>query len=257
MKYTQGQYPILEKKTLAKEMYSFVILCPEVAEAAQHGQFVHIRIGSFTLRRPISICEIDKAKGTLRIVFEVRGKGTEEIAKLNKGDLIDMLAPLGHGFTVNPDAKKVICIGGGIGTPPMLPLAQTYGEKSVVITGFRSANAVILQDDFKKTGAETILCTDDGTMGVHGFVTQPLEDVLKNGGVDAIYACGPMPMLKGIANLAKQYSVPLCEVSLEERMACGVGACLGCACKIKRNDEEYFLHVCKNGPVFNAEEVVW
>ncbi len=257
MKYTQGQYPIIEKKTLAKEMYSFVILCPEVAEAAQPGQFVHIRIGSFTLRRPISICEIDKAKGTLRIVFEVRGKGTAEIAGLNKGDLIDMLAPLGHGFTVNPDAKKVICIGGGIGTPPILPLAQIYGSKAAVITGFRSANAVILQEDFKKTGAETILCTDDGTMGVHGFVTQPLEDLLKNGGVDAIYACGPMPMLKGIANLAKQYNVPLCEVSLEERMACGVGACLGCACKIKRNDEEYFLHVCKNGPVFNAEEVVW
>lgn len=257
MKYTQGQYPIVEKKTLAKEMYSFVISCPEVAEAAQPGQFVHIRIGSFTLRRPISICEIDKAKGTLRIVFEVRGKGTQEIAGLNKCDLIDMLAPLGHGFTVNPELSKVICIGGGIGTPPMLPLAQAYGEKATVITGFRSANAVILQEDFRKTGAETILCTDDGTMGVHGFVTQPLEGCLKNGGVDAIYACGPMPMLKGIAALAAQYNVPLCEVSLEERMACGVGACLGCACKVKRNDEEYFLHVCKNGPVFNAEEVVW
>ncbi len=257
MKYTQGQFPIIEKKTLAKEMYSFVILCPEVAQAAVPGQFVHIRIGSFTLRRPISICEIDKNKGTLRIVFEVRGNGTAEIAGLNKGDLIDMLAPLGHGFTVNSDYKKVICIGGGIGTPPMLPLAQIYGEKAAVITGFRSANAVILQDDFKKAGAETILCTDDGTMGVHGFVTQPLEEMLKNGGADAIYACGPMPMLKGIANLAKQYGVPMCEVSLEERMACGVGACLGCACKVKRNDEEYFLHVCKNGPVFNSEEVVW
>ncbi len=257
MKYTQGQYPILEKTTLAREMYSFVILCPEVAEAAEPGQFVHIRIGSFTLRRPISICEIDKAKGTLRIVFEVRGKGTEEIARLNKGDLIDMLAPLGHGFTVNPDFKKVILIGGGIGTPPMLPLAQIYGEKATVITGFRSANAVILQDDFKKTGAETILCTDDGTMGIAGFVTQPFETLVTMGDIDAVYACGPMPMLKGIAKLAKISQVPLCEVSLEERMACGVGACLGCACKIKRNDEEYFLHVCKNGPVFNAEEVVW
>lgn len=257
MKYTQGQYPIIDKKTLAKEMYSFVILCPEVAAAAAPGQFVHIRIGSYTLRRPISICEIDPEKGTLRIVFEVRGNGTAEIAGLNKGDLIDMLAPLGHGFTVNPEFKKVVLLGGGIGTPPMLPLAQAYGEKATVITGFRSANAVILQEDFKKTGAETILCTDDGTMGVHGFVTQPLEKILQAGGVDAIYACGPMPMLKGIASLAKTYSVPLCEVSLEERMACGVGACLGCACKIKRNDEEYFLHVCKNGPVFNAEEVVW
>ncbi len=257
MKYTQGQYPILEKKTLAKEMYSFIILCPEVATVAAPGQFVHIRANGFTLRRPISICEINPEKGTLRIVFEVRGSGTAEIARLNKGDLVDMLAPLGHGFTVNPAFKKVVLLGGGIGTPPMLPLAQAYGEKAVVITGFRSANAVILQEDFKKTGAETILCTDDGTMGIHGFVTQPLEEILQAGGVDAICACGPMPMLKGIAALAKTYNVPLCEVSLEERMACGVGACLGCACKTKRNDEEYFAHVCKNGPVFNAEEVVW
>ncbi len=257
MKYTQGQYPILEKKTLAKEMYSFVILCPGVAAVAAPGQFVHIRANGFTLRRPISICEIDKQKGTLRIVFEVRGNGTAEIARLNKGDLIDMLAPLGHGFTVQEDAKKVVLIGGGIGTPPMLPLAQLYGDRAAVITGFRSASAVILQEDFRKTGAETILCTDDGTAGIHGFVTQPFEALLKHGGVDAVYACGPMPMLKGIAALSRTYGVPMCEVSLEERMACGVGACLGCACKIKRNDEEYFLHVCKNGPVFNAEEVVW
>lgn len=256
MKYTQGKYIIAEKSAIARNIYSFTISCPEIAQVAVPGQFVHIRIGSFTLRRPISICGIDPVKGTLRIVFEIRGEGTSEIANLNKGDVIDMLAPLGHGFTVNPDFKKVILIGGGIGTPPMLPLAKAYGEKAVAISGFRNASAVILQEDFAAAGAETILCTDDGSAGIHGFVTQPLEELVKNGGVDAVFACGPTPMLKRITEICRENSV-YCEISLEERMACGIGACLGCACKTKRNDEEYFAHVCKDGPVFKAEEVLW
>ncbi len=256
MKYTQGKYIIAEKSAIARNIYSFTISCPEIAQVAVPGQFVHIRIGSFTLRRPISICGIDPVKGTLRIVFEIRGEGTSAIADLNKGDVIDMLAPLGHGFTVNPDFKKVILIGGGIGTPPMLPLAKAYGEKAVAISGFRNASAVILQEDFAAAGAETILCTDDGSAGIHGFVTQPLEELVRNGGVDAVFACGPTPMLKRITEICKENSV-YCEISLEERMACGIGACLGCACKTKRNDEEYFAHVCKDGPVFKAEEVLW
>lgn len=257
MKYTQGKYRIIKKSAIAKEMYSLVIECPEVAAIAQPGQFVHIRVDGFTLRRPISICGIDRDKGTLRIVFEIRGEGTAELSKLNEGSLIDMLAPLGHGFTVNPEFKKVVLIGGGIGTPPMLPLAEIYGEKATVITGFRSADAVILQEDFKKTGAETILCTDDGSLGVHDFVTEPFEALVNMGDVDAVYACGPILMLKNISVLCNERCVDFCEISLEERMACGIGACLGCACRTKRNDEEYFAHVCKDGPVFNAEEVLW
>lgn len=257
MKYTQGKFLITGKSALAKETYSFEILCPEVAATAQPGQFVHIRVDGFTLRRPISICGINTEKGTLRIVFEIRGEGTAIMANLNVGDVIDMLAPLGHGFTIKSEFRKVILIGGGIGTPPMLPLAEIYGDKATVITGFRSANAVILQDDFKKTGADTILCTDDGSLGIHGFVTDPFEALVNMGDVDAVYACGPMPMLKSITTLCNERCVDFCEISLEERMACGIGACLGCACKTKRNDEEYFAHVCKDGPVFNAEEVIW
>lgn len=256
MKYTQGQYIITNKHALAKEIYSFEIKCPEIAEIAAPGQFVHIRTGSFTLRRPISICGINKEKGTLRIVFEIRGEGTSQIARLNSGDFIDMLAPLGHGFTVDENFKKVVLIGGGIGTPPMLPLAQIYGEKAVAISGFRNSAAAILQDDFKSAGAQTILCTDDGSAGIHGFVTQPFKELAEQGGIDAVYACGPMPMLKGIAQICKEKNI-YCEISLEERMACGIGACLGCACRTVRNDEEYFAHVCKDGPVFKAEEVLW
>lgn len=257
MKYTQGKYLITEKSALAKDMYNFEILCPEIASIAQPGQFVHIRVNGFTLRRPVSICNINTEKGTLRIVFEIRGDGTAAMSELNAGDVVDMLAPLGHGFTVNKEFSKVILIGGGIGTPPMLPLAKEYRAKATVITGFRNASAVILQEDFSKTGADTILCTDDGSAGKHGFVTEPLADILTKGDTDAVYACGPMQMLKKIAEMCKENNIKLCEVSLEERMACGIGACLGCACRTKKNDEEYFAHVCKEGPVFNAEEVVW
>lgn len=210
----------------------------------------------YTLRRPISICGIDKSKGTLRIVFEVRGNGTKELSETQTGELIDMIAPLGNGFTLNDDIKKVVLIGGGIGTPPMLPLAEIYGEDATVITGFRNASAIILQDDFKKTGAKTILCTDDGSTGIKGLVTNPLEDILKSEKVDLICACGPTPMLKAITKLADTFNVE-CQVSLEERMGCGIGACLVCACKINKNGEEQMLHVCKNGPVFNSKEVVW
>lgn len=257
MKYTQGKYRILKKLAIARNMYSIEIYCPEVAEIAQPGQFVHIRVDGFTLRRPISICGIDSEKGIIRIVFEIRGDGTAEIAKLNEGMLIDMLAPLGHGFTVNSNFKKVILIGGGIGTPPMLPLSEIYADRATIITGFRSSSAVILQEEFSKTGAHVILCTDDGIAGIHGFVTEPLKSLLQKGDIDAVYACGPIPMLKGISALVSESNVGLCEISLEERMACGIGACLGCACKTNRNDEEYFAHVCKDGPVFNAKEVIW
>ncbi|MGN0620832.1 MAG: dihydroorotate dehydrogenase electron transfer subunit [Porcipelethomonas sp.] len=256
MKYTQGKYQIIEKSALAKDIYSIIIACPEIAEIAQPGQFVHILPPGHTLRRPISICGIDRKNGTIRVVFIVKGEGTKEISKLNEGGLIDMLAPLGHGFTVDQKYRKIALVGGGIGNPPMVPLAEIYGEKAVVISGFRSAEAVILQEDFRKTGAETILCTDDGTMGRKGFVTDILKEQLSEGGIDAVYACGPTPMLKAVAAVAEDYSA-YCEISLEERMGCGIGACLVCACKTKKNGEEHFAHVCKNGPVFNSKEVIW
>ena len=256
MKYTQGRYPLIKKESIAKEIYSFTILCPEVAEVTKEGQFVHILPKGYTLRRPISICGIDKSKGTLRIVFEVRGDGTKELSETHTGELIDMIAPCGNGFNLSSDIKKVVLIGGGIGTPPMLPLAERFGADATVITGFRNASAVILQDDFKSTGAKTILCTDDGSTGIHGLVTNPLEEVLKLEKVDLICACGPTPMLKAISKLANDFNVE-CQVSLEERMGCGIGACLVCACKVNKDGEEQMLHVCKNGPVFSSKEVVW
>ena len=164
------KYRIVRKEALAKECFRLVVRCPDIAKRAQAGQFAHIRAEGFLLRRPISICEVDRAAGAVTLVFEVRGEGTKVISELREGDLIDMLAPLGNGFSLLP-GKKAILIGGGIGTPPMLECAKFYGKSAIVITGFRSASAVILQKEFKRTGAEVILCTDDGTAGEKGFVT--------------------------------------------------------------------------------------
>jgi 2-polyprenylphenol hydroxylase and related flavodoxin oxidoreductases len=257
MNYTQSSCPIIEKRALAQDVYSFTLHCPEIAAIAQPGQFVHILPKGFGLRRPISIAGIDAEKGTLRLVFAVRGKGTDALAGLNTGDFMDIIAPLGHGFTLRPEAEHVVLVGGGIGVPPMLPLAKYYGSRATAISGFRSFPQVILQEDLEEYGAQTICCTEDGTAGaVKGFVTAPLEQLLSEG-VEAVYACGPMPMLKAVAAVCLRTGTD-CEVSLEERMACGVGACLGCACRTKdENGEERFLHVCKNGPVFKAEEVQW
>ena len=170
--------------------------------------------------------------------------------------MLDMIAPLGHGFTLLPDAQHVILVGGGIGVPPMLPLADYYGQKATAVSGFRTFQQVILQEDLEAYGAQVICCTEDGSAGaVKGFVTAPLEQLLSEG-VDAVFACGSIPMLKAVAEVCLRNQT-YCEVSLEERMACGVGACLGCACKIKKDGQEEFLHVCKNGPVFKAEEVCW
>lgn len=253
--YTQGKYPIISKTTLAKGIFDITVSCPDVAKEAQAGQFAQVAADGFFLRRPISICDIDKDKGTIRLVFEVRGKGTEKIAELNVGDLIDIIAPLGNGFKA-VEGGKAICIGGGIGTPPMLSIARLYGKNATVISGFRNAAAVILQEDFAKTAGKALLCTDDGSAGQHGFVTDALKTELEAAKPDIIYACGPMPMLKAIAALAEEYSVQ-CQASLEQRMACGVGACLVCACRTVKDGKEIMSHVCKDGPVFDSKEVVF
>ncbi len=256
MKYVQGNYPIIQKKAIAENVFSFTVLCPEIAEKACAGQFVHILPEGFSLRRPISIAGIDRKNGTIRIVFVIKHKGTQALADLHQGEYINMIGPLGHGFTLMPNAQHVILVGGGIGVPPMLPLAEYYQEKATVITGFRSFPQIILQEDFEACHAQVICCTEDGSAGaMKGLVTTPLEQLLSEG-ADAVFACGALPMLKAVASVCQRAEI-YCEISLEERMACGVGACLGCACRINRSGNEEFLHVCKDGPVFKAEEVVF
>ncbi|MCL2054387.1 MAG: dihydroorotate dehydrogenase electron transfer subunit [Oscillospiraceae bacterium] len=254
MKYKQGKYPIISKIALAKEIYDFTIYCPEIAGIAEAGQFVNIKADGFTLRRPISIAGISVERGTLRLIFEVRGKGTKALSILNLGDTLDILAPLGKGFNLAYDTAMIV--SGGIGAPPMLPLAEKFGVNGTVISGFRGASSVILQDEFKKTGAETILCTEDGSMGRKGLVSDALREALAAQKPDIIYACGAKAMLKAIAEISREYDIK-CQISMEERMGCGVGACLVCACRAVKNGAEYYAHVCKDGPVFYGEEVVF
>lgn len=244
----------MKKSSIAQEMYSYEIKCPDIAQIAVPGQFMHIKVDGFMLRRPISICRIDRKKGTLRFVFEIRGDGTKALSKLDEGDYIDIIAPLGKGFTTDTKAENIILVGGGIGTPPMLSLAEIYNDRSVAIIGFRNYKAIILENDFDELCSDVIVCTDDGSAGEKGFVTEPLEKRIP--GADAVYACGPYAMLKKVAEICNKNNV-FCEVSLEERMACGIGACLGCACRVRKDGTEQYLHVCKDGPVFNAKEVIW
>ena len=158
MSFFCDSYPIVDKKALGEGIYSYTLKCPEVAENAHIGQFVQIKAEGYMLRRPISICSVDKENGTMRLVFEVRGKGTDKISELNKGDLMDVIAPLGNGFTV--PAKKdgrVIVVGGGIGTPPLLDIAKMYGDRCTAILGFRSFDKVILDKDYLLPGANVLV----------------------------------------------------------------------------------------------------
>ncbi|MDE6031790.1 MAG: dihydroorotate dehydrogenase electron transfer subunit, partial [Oscillospiraceae bacterium] len=207
MSFFCDKYAVTEKKTLAKDIYSVTVKAPEAVKAAKVGQFATITAEGFMLRRPISICEIDRENGTLRFVFEVRGKGTEQIARINTGDTMDILAPLGNGFRI-PDGKRVIAVGGGIGVPPLLGIAKTAGELCTAVLGFRSYEKIILAEDFKAYGSKTIICTDDGSVGFHGVVTQPLAEELDKGEVGAVLACGPEPMLKAIVKLCLERNIP-------------------------------------------------
>ena len=253
MEYLQGIYRI--SHVGKGSMCDFTIECPQLAQRSKAGQFVHIRLPGFTLRRPISICEVEG--DSLRILFDVRGEGTRAMAQLREGDSLDVMGPLGNGFTLLDPQKKAVVVGGGIGVPPMLQTAKHYAGNATAILGFRDAGKIVLTQDFEKYGVRVMLATDDGSAGHHGLVTDLLRQRLEEEKPDIVYACGPKVMLKFVAQMCAQYGVR-CEVSLEERMACGVGACLGCATPIRREDGSVtYLHVCKDGPVFDAERVVF
>lgn len=252
MKYNVKNCKILRKLEIAPGIFDMLVDAEEFAQIAQPGQFVHILVPGKTLRRPISICDCNKGAGTLRFVFQIRGEGTEQLARLKDGDELDILAPLGHGFTVGDTSKPALFVGGGIGVPPLLNIAKMYGKNAYVVLGFRNKDAVILEVDFARAGCCVFVATDDGSLGHHGLVTDYIEDM----NVGEIFACGPAPMLKAVCKTARERQIP-CQISLEERMACGIGACLGCACKLKREDgTEYYGHVCKDGPVFDAQSVI-
>ena len=243
---------IVRQEMIATDIYSMIIEAKDIAKEAKPGQFVDLYSadGSKLLPRPISLCEIDKEAGTLRLVYRVAGKGTLEFSKLTSDHTIDVLGPLGNGF--NLEDGKAILIGGGIGIPPMLQLAKELNCEKSIVLGYRDEE--FLSAEFKPYG-EVYMSSDSGTIGVKGTVM----DAIKEYGIEGthIYACGPTPMLRAIQQYALENGIRA-QLSLEERLACGVGACLACVCKSKEIDDHSMVHnkrICKDGPVFYAEEV--
>lgn len=252
------QVQIISQEQLAEGIFSMWIRT-EAAKAAKPGQFIsmYTNDGTKLLPRPISICEIDREGGALRVVYRVTGEntGTEQFSRMKEGESLFIVGPLGNGFPLEEaEGKKAFLMGGGIGVPPILELAKEMDcEKKQIIAGYRDRQT-FLREEFEKNG-ELFISTEDGSVGVKGNVL----DAVRTCGLEAdiIYACGPTPMLRAIKQYAEEKGVT-CYISLEERMACGIGACLGCVCKTKEKDAHSNVNnkrICKDGPVFLSTEV--
>lgn len=254
---------VLASQPLAEGVFS-LLLGTSIAREAGAGQFIsaYSRDGSRLLPRPISICQINRQQESLRLVYRVVGRGTEEFSRLRPGDRLRVLGPLGNGFSREagtlPDCKRPILIGGGIGIPPMLGLAEALRDRDasvdpILVMGYRSAD-LFLTDECRAAGS-LYLASDDGSVGTRGTVMDAIREQKLAG--DAIFACGPKPMLRAVKAYAGREDLP-CFISMEERMACGIGACLACVCKTLVLDDHSGVmnsRVCADGPVFDARKV--
>ena len=258
MNKTKEQAVVVSQEELAPGIFS-LYLKTKAAENAKPGQFVSVytKDPSKLLPRPISICEINKKHGTLRLVYRVTGEktGTKDFSELKAGDTVPVIGPLGNGFPLEKAAgKKAFLMGGGIGVPPILELAkQLKCEKKQIVVGYRD-QATFLREEFEQNG-ELYISTEDGSVGTAGNVMNAIEENALD--ADIIYACGPTPMLRAIKVYAEENGIE-CYISLEERMACGIGACLACVCQSKEKDTHSNVHnkrICKDGPVFLSTEV--
>ena len=265
-----GPIPVLDNERLSERLYRMTLESAAIARESRPGQFVTVRVSSEydpLLRRPLGIHRITNGNSCLQILYRVVGKGTELLSRVSPGEELDVLGPLGTGFTPPGPGMTALLVAGGIGIAPMLYFAEALlgsSDSPEILLYFGGVTKVdlVVSDDFDALGVKTALTTEDGTRGRCGMITEALE--LDLGGLDAaktmIYACGPMAMLKNVAALAQSAGMP-CEVSLERRMACGVGACMGCVTEVlvKKGDSESISHerVCNEGPVFDAGRIVW
>ena len=253
---------LIKVEKLKEDIFKFSVEAKEIANQAKIGQFLEIRVTESVepfLRRPISIHNIDKQNGILEFIFQVKGKGTTLLSKKKEGDLIDIIGPLGYGTFDYSKFQNLGIIGGGIGIFPLYELAkQAKNEKKNVniYLGFRNKDLVILEKEFNEVSSNFVIATDDGSYGKNGFAINFLKQDIENKKMDSIYACGPLPMLRAVKELAKEKNIP-CQVSLEEKMACGMGTCVGCSVKTAQSPKENpeYVNVCKAGPVFDANYV--
>ena len=241
----QSLFTIESNVPLTSSVYRMV-LSGDTSAITAPGQFVNIRLEGMFLRRPISVCDYDEK--SLTIVYKVVGHGTEAMAAMAPGGKLDILTGLGNGYDLSLSGDKPVLLGGGVGVPPLYNLAKkllAQGKEVTVILGFNTKDEVFYEEEFERLGARTLICTADGSYGVNGFATTPLESL----DYTYFYTCGPEPMLKAVYKATNTSG----QMSFEERMGCGFGACMGCSCKTLTG----YKRICKEGPVMKKEEILW
>ena len=241
----QSIFEIISNTALTDSVYKMV-LAGDTSAITAAGQFVNIQLDGMFLRRPISVCDYDDK--TLTIVYKVVGKGTEAMCKMVPGTRLDILTGLGNGYDLSLSGERPVLLGGGVGVPPMYNLAKklmAQGKQVTVILGFNTKSEIFYEEEFKALGCTTIVATADGSYGVKGFATTPLAEL----DYTYFYTCGPEPMLKAVYKATTTSG----QMSFEERMGCGFGACMGCSCKTLTGNKR----ICKEGPVMKKEEILW
>ena len=241
----QSIYKIIENTPLTSTVFKMV-LEGDVSDIKNSGEFINIKLEGKYLRRPISVCDVDET--TVTIVYKVVGAGTEQMCKMPVGTKLDVLVGLGNGYDLSLSGDDPLLLGGGVGVPPLYNLAKrliTLDKKVTVVLGFNTKDEIFYEQEFKDLGAEVFVTTADGTYGIKGFVT----DAMKNINYSYFYTCGPEPMLKAIYKASTTSG----QMSFEERMGCGFGACMGCSCKTLTG----YKRICKEGPVMKKEEILW
>lgn len=240
----QGYFKVTENVPLTDSVMK-MRLEGDVSAITSPGQFINIKLDGLYLRRPISVCDVEG--NTVTIIYKVVGKGTEQMRKMTSGEL-DVLSGLGNGYDLSPSGEAPLLIGGGVGVPPLYMLAKqliSQGKKVSVILGFNTADEIFYEKEFSKLGADVTVTTVDGSYGIKGFVTDAMKDIEYT----YFYTCGPEPMLKAVSKCAKTSG----QLSFEERMGCGFGACMGCSCKTLTGNKR----ICREGPVMQKEEIIW
>ena len=241
----QSIFTVLSNEPLTDCVYKMV-LGGDTSAITAAGQFVNIKLDGLFLRRPISVCDYDES--TLTMVYKVVGKGTEVMSRMTPGLKLDILTGLGNGYDLSAAGEKPVLLGGGVGVPPMYNLAKKLlaeGKKVSVILGFNTKSEIFYEEEFKNLGCDVTVTTVDGSYGIRGFVTTALENM----DYTYFYTCGPEPMLKAVHKASRTSG----QMSFEERMGCGFGACMGCSCKTLTG----YKRICKEGPVMRKEEILW
>lgn len=246
---------VISNQRIANDIYSLRLHCPEIAKSIEPGQFVQLDCGSdfLTLRRPFSVFLVEDE--ALEILYQIVGKGTEALSQVQPESDLQVLGPLGKGWPIEENAKRALLVAGGIGIAPLgglIPLLEEAGCEVDLAQGAQSEDKVLARDYFLARNCTYTLCTDDGSAGLKGFVTTPVQELISKHSYDVAYVCGPEAMIRNVVPLLREKGIKT-YVSLERRMACGLGACLSCSIKTKKSPKQ----VCKAGPVFDAERIEW